>query len=72
MIYNFNVVLAVYHRDVYERLHHRMKIIHYTIDKPFHGIKSNKLPRNEFIHFWTLWHQIRDEMLNRSLTSQIF
>lgn len=68
-MYNFNIALALYHHDVYRRLRHRMKIIHYAVEKPFPLIKSRQPSHHEFAHFWNLWHQIRNEMLNQSFTS---
>lgn len=69
LMYNFNIALALYHHDVYRRLRHRMKIIHYSVEKPFSLIKSRQSSYRQFTQFWDLWHQIREEMLNKSFTS---
>jgi hypothetical protein len=69
LIYNFNSVLAIYHRDIYSHLRDRMKIIHYTYFKPFHITKTTELPDPASIELWTIWHQMRDDMRNQSFIS---
>ncbi len=67
MIYNFNNVLAIYHHDIYSQIRDRVKIIHYTSDKPFHITKVNQLSDPAFSELWNIWRQIYDDMLNQSL-----
>ncbi|CAF3394465.1 unnamed protein product [Rotaria socialis] len=69
LIYNFNNVLAIYHRDIYKRLRNRMKIIHYTYYKPFHIKKLNQLSDPSLIELWNMWNRMHDDMLNQSLIS---
>jgi len=66
LIYNFNNVLAIYHRDIYSQIRNRVKIIHYTSDKPFYITKSSQLSNPAFMELWNIWRQIYKDMLNTS------
>jgi hypothetical protein len=66
LIYNFNNVLAIYHRDIYSKIRNRAKIIHYTSDKPFRITKASQLSNPAFSELWNIWRQIHNDMLNQS------
>lgn len=66
LIYNFNNVLAIYHHDIYFQLKDRIKIIHYTSDKPFFITKSSQLSNPVYMELWDIWQEVHHEMLNQS------
>ncbi|CAF0988445.1 unnamed protein product [Didymodactylos carnosus] len=61
LTYNFNSVLALYHKDIYNQLNKSKKIIHYTAFKPF-TIKDVNEIDSVYVDLWKEWKQMEEEM----------